>query len=159
MTRTERSQSLRALAKDRSVSRSGMDMSVPKGGAGAHNWGNLDSEYRYEDDAAIDEAADFEDQNKETGAPKPTPKKPAAVRRTSSVTDEDRENALKVRKNALKSNGTIDLAAIARSSVAVSSSPPKANGIVSSPHYSIVTQTPVPINVGLWKVVGAQQSC
>ena len=62
----------------------------------------------------------------------------------SSVTDEDRENAIKVRKNALKSNGgmyshtiytifliltyptAIDLAAIARSSVAVSGSPPKA---------------------------------
>lgn len=60
----------------------------------------------------------------------------------SSVTDEDRENAIKVRKNALKSNGSmyshtiyfliltyptaIDLAAIARSSVAVSGSPPKA---------------------------------
>jgi hypothetical protein len=27
------------------------------------------------------------------------------VRRTSSVTDEDRENAIKVRKNAFKSNG------------------------------------------------------
>jgi hypothetical protein len=67
MTRTERSQSLRALVKDRSLSRSGMDMSVPKGGAGAHNWGSLDSESRYEDEAFDDEAADFEDQAKETG--------------------------------------------------------------------------------------------
>ncbi|KAI9459233.1 hypothetical protein BJY52DRAFT_1223224 [Lactarius psammicola] len=143
MTRTARSQSLRALAKDRSVSRSGMDMSVPKGGAGAHNWGSIDSEFDYEDAAITDEAADFEDQAQETGTPKPAPKKPAVVRRTSSVTDEDRENAIKVRKNALKSNGTIDLAAIARSSVAVSvsGSPPKVDGIVSSPH-----------------VVGAQQS-
>ena len=33
------------------------------------------------------------------------PKKPTAVRRTSSVTDEDRENAMKVRKNAFKNNG------------------------------------------------------
>lgn len=33
------------------------------------------------------------------------PKKPTAVRRTSSVTDEDRENAIKVRKDALKING------------------------------------------------------
>lgn len=39
-------------------------------------------------------------------ASQPPPKKPATVvRRTSSVTEEDRENALKVRKNALKSNG------------------------------------------------------
>jgi hypothetical protein len=73
----------------------------------------------------------------------------------SSVTDEDRENAIKVRQNALKSNGSmcsrtvqqhhlpctnippaIDLAAIARSSVAVSGSPPKDGVIVSSPHVS-----------------------
>jgi hypothetical protein len=111
-----------------------MDMSVPKGGAGAHNWGSLDSESRYEDEAFDDEAADFEDQAKETGSPNPASKKPAAVRRMSSVTDEDRENAIKVRQNALKSNGTIDLAAIARSSVAVSGSPPKDGAIVSSPH-------------------------
>jgi hypothetical protein len=128
MTRTERSQSLRALAKDRSGSRNGMDTSTPKGGAGGHNWGSLDSELRYEDDALLDEAADFEDQAKETGSPNPT--KPAAVRRTSSVTDEDRANAIKVRKNALKSDGTIDLAAIARSSVAVSGSPPKDGTVV-----------------------------
>ena len=38
-------------------------------------------------------------------APKPQPKKPATVRRTSSVTDEDLENAIKIRKIALKSNG------------------------------------------------------
>ncbi len=38
-------------------------------------------------------------------APELHAKKPTVVRRTSSVTDEDRENALKVRKNALKSNG------------------------------------------------------
>ncbi|KAF8273652.1 hypothetical protein EI94DRAFT_1676273 [Lactarius quietus] len=130
MTRTERSQSLRALAKDRSGSRNGMDMSVPKGGAGAHNWGSLGAEFLHETTALDDEAAEFEDQAKETGSPKPTPKKPAAVRRTSSVTDEDRENALKVRQNALKSKGTIDLAAIARSSAAVSGSPPKDNAIL-----------------------------
>jgi len=102
--------------------------SIPKGGAGGHNWGSLDSELRYEDDALLDEAADFEDRAKETGSPNPT--KPAAVRRTSSVTDEDRANAIKVRKNALKSDGTIDLAAIARSSVAVSGSPPKDGTVV-----------------------------
>lgn len=40
-------------------------------------------------------------------ASQPAPKIPAVVRRTSSVTEEDRENALKVRKNALKSNGSM----------------------------------------------------
>jgi hypothetical protein len=124
MTRTERSQSIRALARDRSGSRNGMDSSLPKGGAGAHNWGSLEFERRYEDDGLDDEAADFEDQAKETGCEfghvpllyftclygaisAPAPKKPAAVRRTSSVTDEDRENALKVRQNALKNNDSM----------------------------------------------------
>ena len=67
MTRTERSQSLRALAKDRSVSRSGMDMSTPKNGAGAHNWGSINFEGYLEAEALDDEGADFADQAKETG--------------------------------------------------------------------------------------------
>ncbi|KAI0305100.1 hypothetical protein B0F90DRAFT_1808952 [Multifurca ochricompacta] len=134
MTRTERSHSLRALIKDRSEARNGMDNSVPKGGAGAHNWGSLGSEIYFENDAPVDGDAEFEDQAKETGVSKTRPKKPTAVHRTSSVTDEDRENAIKVRKNAL--NGDIDLAAIARSSVAVSASPPKDNVIPASIHVS-----------------------
>jgi len=132
MTRTERSQSLRALIRDRSEARNGMDSSLPKGGAGSHNWGSLESEYDYENAAVDDEAAELEDQAGEVGAPNSQPKKSAPVRRTSSVTDEDRENALKIRKNALKNNGEINLADIARSSVAVSSSPPKDNPITSS---------------------------
>ena len=65
----------------------------------------------------------------------------------SSVTDEDRENAIKIRKNAFKNNGGmffyetafdcpiitpfkgIDLADIARSSSAVSGSPPSDSSI------------------------------
>ncbi|KAI0251880.1 hypothetical protein BJV78DRAFT_395720 [Lactifluus subvellereus] len=132
MTRTERSHSLRALIKDRSEARNGMDSSLPKGGAGAHNWGSLESEFRYETDGLADEVAEFEEQANETNASKQRPNKPAAARRTSSVTDEDREEAIKIRKNALKSNGGIDLAAIARSSAAVSGSPPKVNAIVPS---------------------------
>lgn len=80
------------------------------------------------------------------------PKKPTAVRRTSSVTDEDRENAIKVRKNAFKNNGGmffyetafdclvmapfkgIDLADIARSSSAVSGSPPSDYSIAFVSH-------------------------
>jgi len=132
MTRTERSHSLRALLKDRSEARNGMDSSVPKGGAGAHNWGSLGLEFDYENAAIADEAAEFEDQGAEVGASQLQPEKPTPVRRTSSVTDEDRENAIKVRKNALKSNGQIDLVDIARSSVAVSGSPPKDKPITSS---------------------------
>ncbi|KAH9973990.1 hypothetical protein BGW80DRAFT_197017 [Lactifluus volemus] len=127
MTRTERSHSLRALIKDRSEARNGMDSSLPKGGGGAHNWGSLDSELRYENEAIADEADELEDEIDDTAAPNQRAKKSTAMRRTSSVTDEDRENAIKIRKNALKSNGEIDLAAIARSSVAVSGSPPKDN--------------------------------
>jgi hypothetical protein len=54
MTRTERSHSLRALVKDRSEARNGMDSSVPKGGAGAHNWGSLGSELLYENAETYD---------------------------------------------------------------------------------------------------------
>ena len=125
MTRTERSQSLRALIKDRSEARNGMDNSLPKGGAGGHNWGTPGSKYDYESAALDDEGAELEDQAGEVGgkrrladvrlrpsvltphptAPNSQPKKAVPARRTSSVTDEDRENALKIRKNALKSNG------------------------------------------------------
>ncbi|KAI0258567.1 hypothetical protein BC834DRAFT_835282 [Gloeopeniophorella convolvens] len=148
MTRTSRSVSPRALLKDRSEARNGMDTSLPKGGAGAHNWGTFELEADYQADALADEAAEFEDQVQETGgAPGPAsvPKKPIVVRRTSSVTDEDRENALKVRKNALKSGNDIDLAAIARSSVAVSGSPPKSSPITSSVHVSRAAPTPGPL--------------
>jgi hypothetical protein len=62
MTRTERSHSLRALVKDRSEARNGMDSSVPKGGAGAHNWGSVNSELYYENAAMTDETYEFEDQ-------------------------------------------------------------------------------------------------
>lgn len=62
MTRTERSLSLRALAKDRSEARNGMDSSLPKGGAGAHNWGSLEAEYSHETAAILDEDAEFDGQ-------------------------------------------------------------------------------------------------
>lgn len=62
MTRTERSHSLRALVKDRSEARNGMDSSVPKGGAGGHNWGSVRSELAYESAAMIDESFEFDDQ-------------------------------------------------------------------------------------------------
>jgi hypothetical protein len=71
MTRTERSQSVRALIRDRSEARNGMDSSVPKGGAGGHNWGTLESEYDYENAAIDDEAAEREDQAGEAGRKRP----------------------------------------------------------------------------------------
>jgi len=55
MTRTERSLSPRAIIKDRSESKTGMDKALRKGGAGGHNWGNINEEYLLEDEALADE--------------------------------------------------------------------------------------------------------
>jgi hypothetical protein len=134
MTRTERSHSLRALVKDRSEARNGMDNSLRKDGAGAHNWGSIHTEYDHEIAGIADEVEEFEDQAAGAAggkrlflwrtvvalgwtwrkrrrrlsfipaASQPSSEKPAVVRRTSSVTDEDRENAIKIRQNAFKSN-------------------------------------------------------
>lgn len=65
MTRTERATSPRALLKDRSEARNGYDNSLRKGGAGAHNWGSLDDEGRFEREGQDDEADDFDEANKE----------------------------------------------------------------------------------------------
>ena len=46
MTRTERSISPRALRRDRSENKEGVDTGMRKGGAGAHNWGSIDEEAR-----------------------------------------------------------------------------------------------------------------
>ena len=48
MTRTERASYPRAINKDRSESKNAMDKSLPKHGAGPHNWGS------YEDELAAD---------------------------------------------------------------------------------------------------------
>jgi len=118
MTRTERATFPRAIIKDRAESKSGMDKSTPKQGAGPHNWGSLIDERELEDGADLDEVRELE----ESGIRKPSP--PAFERRTSSVSDEDREKAREFRKNALKADG-LDLSAIARTSSAVSTSPPR----------------------------------
>lgn len=55
MTRTERAAHPRAVQKDRSESRSGLDTSMRKSGAGQHNWGSLADEQRLENDAIDDE--------------------------------------------------------------------------------------------------------
>ena len=60
MTRTERAVFPRALMKDRSEARNGLDSSLRKGGAGAHNWGSLEDEARHEDEALQDELAERE---------------------------------------------------------------------------------------------------
>ncbi|KAJ3557472.1 hypothetical protein NP233_g11734 [Leucocoprinus birnbaumii] len=143
MTRTERASYPRALNRDRSESRTGMDSSLRKGGAGGHNWGNLNEERRLELDARDDEELEEEEEEETrpsegTGLRSPaessevSSKPPmersasgtsATTTSSSAITEEDRENARKLRKNAFKKN-ELDLAAIARSSAAVSGSPP-----------------------------------
>ena len=61
MTRTERASFPRAIIKDRAESKSGMDKSTPKQGAGTHNWGSLIDERELEEAADLDEERDLED--------------------------------------------------------------------------------------------------
>lgn len=56
MTRTERASYPRAINKDRSESKNAMDKSLPKHGAGPHNWGS------YEDELDLETAADYDEE-------------------------------------------------------------------------------------------------
>ena len=55
MTRTARAAYPRAVLKDRSESRSGLDSSIRKDGAGQHNWGSIADERDLETAAIEDE--------------------------------------------------------------------------------------------------------
>jgi hypothetical protein len=122
MTRTERAVSPRAIIRDRSESKSGLDKSLRKGGAGPHNWGSIDNERELEDAAYDDEQRDAEQVTVKAGSPADD-KKPELARSTS-MSDEEVKNAKQFRTNAFKGE-SVDLAAIARTSAAVSTSPPK----------------------------------
>jgi hypothetical protein len=121
MTRTERSAFPRALAKDRSESKTGLDKSIRKNGAGAHGWGSLSDEAELEFAALKDEQLEF-------GDPRHTnsrryfylrlvqmylphhflagpPKKLSTQRSASSLSEDEVENARQFRKIALKSDG------------------------------------------------------
>ncbi|KAF8843427.1 hypothetical protein BDN67DRAFT_964188 [Paxillus ammoniavirescens] len=121
MTRTERATFPRALVRDRSESKSGLDKSFRKGGNGHHNWGSLANESYLEAAALEDEEVDdlAENENKKDVE---KPETPAVERRSNSLTEEERQLARDFRKNALKGQ-EIDLSAIARTSHAVSVSP------------------------------------
>ena len=98
-----------------------MNKRTPKGGAGPHNWGSLSNERDLEDAAMFDQEGEeaegmsrflkqfYKQQLIETSAVEPEvpPAGAGENRRTSSasVTDEERKEALKFRKNALKSPG------------------------------------------------------
>jgi hypothetical protein len=59
MTRTERSAFPRAVIKDRSESRSGLNKALRKNGGGQHNWGSLADEGALEYAAIADEELEF----------------------------------------------------------------------------------------------------
>ncbi|KAK0223813.1 hypothetical protein IW262DRAFT_1458872 [Armillaria fumosa] len=135
MTRTARSAFPKAVLKDRSESRSGFDKSLRKNGAGQHNWGRLaderDLEYAAMDDEALELQEEFEeaaDDNASVSAASDSTNESKPVpARASSMSEEEIETAKQFRKKALK--GEIDLAAIARTSSAVSSSPPTSKSV------------------------------
>ena len=60
MTRTARAAYPRAVIRDRSDSRNGLDSSIRKSGAGHHNWGSLADELRLEEAALGDEELEAE---------------------------------------------------------------------------------------------------
>ncbi|KAF8582250.1 hypothetical protein K439DRAFT_1635480 [Ramaria rubella] len=136
MTRTERSFNPRAVIRDRSESKTGLDKSDRKGGAGAHNWGSYADEQEHE----LRAAEDYEDEEPQGGLGNEDVKaelESAASdeqkaahdgslteRRSSAstVSEEERRQAREFRAKALKEGS--DLGAIARTSAAVSTSPP-----------------------------------
>jgi hypothetical protein len=69
MTRTSRAAYPRAINKDRSKSRSGLDPNVRKGGAGYHNWGSIADEAFLEAAAIVDEQQDKLDEKQEDASP------------------------------------------------------------------------------------------
>lgn len=71
MTRTERAIFPRAVLKDRSESRTGLDKSIRKHGAGPHNWGRLEDERDLEEaafeDEQFEEEEDLDDRSSTSG--------------------------------------------------------------------------------------------
>jgi len=135
MTRTARASYPRAIVKDRSLSRTGLDRSVHKHGAGQHNWGSIldhtksfdfdDGENDIQEDSDEFQLAD--DTSSSVGTADSTDVSPDGTRKRAAsinVTEDDRARALQFRKGSFSRND-IDLAAIARTSAAVSSSPPR----------------------------------
>ncbi|KAJ7672390.1 hypothetical protein DFH06DRAFT_1293173 [Mycena polygramma] len=137
MTRTARSASLRSILKDRSESKTGLNNNLRKNGGGAHNWGSLENERDLEfagiDDGQheLEEELGDDDDSHSSHSDELAPSKKAGP--TSPVlelSEEDIATARKLRTHAFKGEG-VDLSAIARTSAAVSGSPPKATVLVS----------------------------
>ncbi|KAF7327122.1 hypothetical protein MKEN_00288600 [Mycena kentingensis (nom. inval.)] len=131
MTRTARSSSLRSMLKDRSENKTGVSGALRKNGGGAHNWGSLENERDLAFAGIDDGAAELEEEREDpesldgssdSGSDELTTFKKAQAP-LSPTTEADIALARKFRTNALKAGA--DLSAIARTSVAMSSSPPK----------------------------------
>ncbi|KIY69015.1 hypothetical protein CYLTODRAFT_453048 [Cylindrobasidium torrendii FP15055 ss-10] len=131
MTRTARSGFPRAMMHDRSESRSGLDKSMRKGGAGGHNWGSLADERDVEaaalDDEGIDMLLEEGDDSTDTASLSSdnvteSSKSTDDLKNVEAAPEADLAAAKKFRKHAFK--GNVDLASIARTSAAVSTSPP-----------------------------------
>jgi len=129
MTRTERSAFPRSLLKDRSEARNGLNPGLRKNGAGGHNWGRLADERELETAAMADEEYDYGEEDADVDTSSSNSESPTELKKPMfdrTLTEEEIAFAKQFRKNALKGQD-IDLSAIARTSAAVSSSPPKAD--------------------------------
>lgn len=128
MTRTARASFPRAIVKDRSESKSGHDKRLRKDGGGPHGWGRLSDESKLEAAALYDEQLEFSAEENasqfegefifnftaydllnsshialgDVGKPVQIQR---SVSASSSISEEDLENARKFRKNALKGSG------------------------------------------------------
>jgi len=130
MTRTERATNPRALIRDRSNSKSGMDKSMRKSGGGAHNWGNtmdqIEGEMYDEGDEAtladLQKSASTSPANPSVLVDQPKDRRASVSTASTGMADDEKEKAIEYRSKALK-DGTLDLAAIARTSGALSTSP------------------------------------
>jgi len=96
MTRTERSTHPRAIIRDRSESKSGLDKRVQKNGGGAHSWGALADDVEWANEMLDDADAALEDNTPKVKR-KSSKDAPKMERRMS---DEERNEALKLRQGA-----------------------------------------------------------
>jgi len=153
MTRTARAMYPRAITRDRSVAKSGLDAATKKGGSGNHSWGSLHQEYDYERagaaDAKVDAFKDYEARDQVYLGPamgviagnvdNVVDSENSSVDGTHSdgrmrsgstasnsgvITDDERARARKFRTGSFNGTRNVDLASIARTSVGVSGSPP-----------------------------------
>lgn len=116
MTRTLHSEYPRAVQKDRHESRNGLLNKTTKDGAGPHAWGSYEEEVNHYELGVRDTKEALQKRGSITNVSD----NGLVPRRTSNVSIQERDNARKERSsfNSRKSDGLLDLSAIARSSAA-----------------------------------------